>query len=515
MRINRLVLLLFVSGLALLAFSVGAGRHGCSAGYRAVGIPAVLARLVDAAGSGPASTVRPRCTGRRRHRHTDSQAVPPTTAVLADAGSPRPRPPTSTSVVDAARPAGRTPALTRSAPRSSRSSCSPVGCCSWLSVAGAGSDRRGRRRGGSEPPAADDDPSGGESAHARSDPARLRRRILLIGTGACALALIVGVLWIVVTGLLARAQLNQARAEAGELRHALFAGDVDRARAIARDLADHARRAHDLTTGPAWWVGANLPFVGAPLRTGRVISAQADVLGGTVLPGLVHTVGSLRGTSLRHGRTVDLAPITAAAPTLATRREPDGRGGAPDPRLAGRHLALARRRRPPLGARRPRPAVRGADRREQRGARAGADARRRRPAPVLHRLRERGRGARAGRHRRCLRDRDGRSRDDPVHPFRHRRRPRARRLRRRPGRRSSPPGTARTTPPGYSQNSDISPDFRDAARIWAGMWQAKSGEHVDGAIADRPVRARLPARRHRPGAAARRRDGERGRTSSR
>ncbi|MBE7188966.1 DUF4012 domain-containing protein, partial [Jatrophihabitans endophyticus] len=32
------------------------------------------------------------------------------------------------------------------------------------------------------------------------------------------------------------------------------------------------------------------------------------------------------------------------------------------------------------------------------------------------------------------------------------------------------------------QNSDIGPSFPDAARIWAGMWQARTGEHVDGAL---------------------------------
>ncbi|MBE7189596.1 DUF4012 domain-containing protein, partial [Jatrophihabitans endophyticus] len=29
---------------------------------------------------------------------------------------------------------------------------------------------------------------------------------------------------------------------------------------------------------------------------------------------------------------------------------------------------------------------------------------------------------------------------------------------------------------------DIGPSFPDAARIWAGMWQARTGEHVDGAL---------------------------------
>ena len=35
-------------------------------------------------------------------------------------------------------------------------------------------------------------------------------------------------------------------------------------------------------------------------------------------------------------------------------------------------------------------------------------------------------------------------------------------------------------------NSDISPHFPYAARIWAAMWEKKSGEHVDGAIAIDP-----------------------------
>ena len=36
-------------------------------------------------------------------------------------------------------------------------------------------------------------------------------------------------------------------------------------------------------------------------------------------------------------------------------------------------------------------------------------------------------------------------------------------------------------------NSDISPNFPDAARIWMGMWQAKTGQRLDGAIALDPT----------------------------
>jgi hypothetical protein len=42
-------------------------------------------------------------------------------------------------------------------------------------------------------------------------------------------------------------------------------------------------------------------------------------------------------------------------------------------------------------------------------------------------------------------------------------------------------------PQGTIANSDISPEFRYAGRIWAGMWQAKTGRHVDGALAVDPT----------------------------
>ena len=42
---------------------------------------------------------------------------------------------------------------------------------------------------------------------------------------------------------------------------------------------------------------------------------------------------------------------------------------------------------------------------------------------------------------------------------------------------------AQNHPTSDIRNSDVSPNFPDAARIWAGMWQTKSGQHVDGAVA--------------------------------
>ena len=42
-------------------------------------------------------------------------------------------------------------------------------------------------------------------------------------------------------------------------------------------------------------------------------------------------------------------------------------------------------------------------------------------------------------------------------------------------------------PTGTYSNSDVSPNFPDAAAIWAAMWQKKSGEKITAAIALDPT----------------------------
>jgi hypothetical protein len=297
--------------------------------------------------------------------------------------------------------------------------------------------------------------------------------------------LIVGVLWILVTGLLARSQLNQARNEVGDLKRALFAGNVDHAEAIARDLADHAQRAHDLTNGPAWWVGANVPFAGAPLRTARIVSTQAGRLGGTILPRLVRTVSGLHGSSLRHGRTVNLAPIRAAAPVL------DHAAGATAVAVRAIRGSPASTWLSPVDdARRSVLADLGHLSTQLTGANGavhalvpmlGGDGLRRYFVGFENEAESRGLGGIAGAFAIATADhgtiRFGHFGTDVdlAHTD--------------SGVDLGPEFAARygqDNPTKIFQNSDISPDFRDAAQIWAGMWQAKSGEHVDGAIAIDP-----------------------------
>jgi hypothetical protein len=57
-------------------------------------------------------------------------------------------------------------------------------------------------------------------------------------------------LWLAVTALMARSQLEEVRADARTLGTSISAGNWAAARATAADLATHARRANQLTSGP-------------------------------------------------------------------------------------------------------------------------------------------------------------------------------------------------------------------------------------------------------------------------
>jgi len=128
--------------------------------------------------------------------------------------------------------------------------------------------------------------------------------------------------WVAVTGLVARGQLRQATTEARQLRAQLAAGDLAAAQSSATALATHARRAHQLTTGPAWSIAAAVPGAGGPLKVVRGLTLSLDDLGQHVLPQLVGTSQRLDPASLRRpDGSVDLARIAQASSTLDAANE--------------------------------------------------------------------------------------------------------------------------------------------------------------------------------------------------
>jgi Protein of unknown function (DUF4012) len=152
--------------------------------------------------------------------------------------------------------------------------------------------------------------------HRDREPRSTRRLVLLSAIGGCIAIVLAGAAWVLITGLLARAQLEHVRKELPQLRTALAAGQVAEARSISADLAKRAHRAHQLTKGPAWSVGAKIPILGTPLRTSRTIATASDDIGGRVLPGLLDLADTLTSTALRHGSAIDLRPVAGAQRTL-------------------------------------------------------------------------------------------------------------------------------------------------------------------------------------------------------
>ncbi len=157
----------------------------------------------------------------------------------------------------------------------------------------------GRRPGAARPPA----------------PGRWQRRLgaLLIGLGVL---LVLALAYLAVTALLARNQLQSVRADLTRLRTEITAGDVTGAQVTAQDLQQHTSRAHQLTTGPVWAPAAAVPGVGAPLASVRGLTAATDQLAAGTVPALVDLSGRLDPQTIRHGSTIDVQAIADAAPTV-------------------------------------------------------------------------------------------------------------------------------------------------------------------------------------------------------
>lgn len=312
-----------------------------------------------------------------------------------------------------------------------------------------------------------------------------RRLAATLGWVALGVA-VLGVGWVVVTGLLARAQLEQVRASLPQVRSALASGNLHEAQSLTTRIRSQAERAHGLTTGPAWWVTADLPWLGRPLRSTRAITAAADRIGQDSLPGLLTVADTVEGSSLRSGSHVDVTALARVAPALhrsstgattataIVRSAPrsswlsavdDARAslltelGQLQHDLNGADLAV-RTALPMLGQSGPRRYfVAFENEAESRGLGG---------LPGAFAIATADHGTVRFTHFGPDSELDGVSSGldlGPEYAARY--------------------GSA--DPTGNFLNSDISPNFPDAARIWAAMWQRKSGQRVDGAIALDPT----------------------------
>ena len=136
--------------------------------------------------------------------------------------------------------------------------------------------------------------------------------------GGVAGLLLLGALWIVGTGLVARSDLEAIKTRLSAAQKLVQQGNVDEAEKVAAGIPALAERAHRLTTGPAWFLASEVPYLGRPLQIVRGTTAATDELGSHGVVTLLDVIGTLDPSKLRlHGDTINLAPIEAAAPKLA------------------------------------------------------------------------------------------------------------------------------------------------------------------------------------------------------
>lgn len=133
-----------------------------------------------------------------------------------------------------------------------------------------------------------------------------------------------GTAWIAVTGLLARSELLAAQRSLETLRRSVTGtgGNAEPAaatrdpEAAMRSANAHAARAHRLTTGPAWYLFAQAPFLGRPAETVRGAAKAADRLTHDVLPPVVRLAPELAGDSRKGGLGALLSALGGKAPEL-------------------------------------------------------------------------------------------------------------------------------------------------------------------------------------------------------
>lgn len=316
------------------------------------------------------------------------------------------------------------------------------------------------------------------------------RRVLLYGGGGLLLA---SLAWILITGALARQQAIRMEDRLHRVEALVIAGKLEPAQRAADGIPAMAGRAHWLTTGPAWWLAAHVPYLGRPLEIVRGTTAATHQIGSNGVPTLLRVAATLDPARLRTaGDTIDLAPLIAAQPQLAR--------AAASMDTAVRHMAALPEQSWLSQVTGPRnrleAELRGVQGYVDAAARAakilpamlGAHGPERYFVGLQNEAELRGAGGLPGAFAIVVAD-HGRIRfthfasDSALLPV--------------PQHQLIPTGLdfgadydsayGRSLPTSFFTNSNLSPHFPYAARVWAAMWQKVSGEHVDGAVALDPT----------------------------
>jgi hypothetical protein len=147
---------------------------------------------------------------------------------------------------------------------------------------------------------------------------RTAKRVLIFGSlGVVGLGLFAAG-WVLITAMMAKSQLEHVRANLDKFQGQVSSAELKQLRLDAADIRRRSDKAHSLTSGPAWAVMANLPWVGEPLKTVRGIAAQADGLASETVPGILTLSETLDPKNLRQADgSIRLRAVEQARPVLA------------------------------------------------------------------------------------------------------------------------------------------------------------------------------------------------------
>lgn len=144
------------------------------------------------------------------------------------------------------------------------------------------------------------------------------RQVVKWSAGVLLAAVLGFVSWLGLTALQAKASLEQARASAAQAKDALLRSDDGEALQFAEEAKSHARKAHDATTSVPWTIGAAVPFLGSPFKTGQQIADVVAGLATDVLQPAAH-IGTVVSAAKLFGDqgVVDLQLLRSEEPRLS------------------------------------------------------------------------------------------------------------------------------------------------------------------------------------------------------
>lgn len=132
-----------------------------------------------------------------------------------------------------------------------------------------------------------------------------------------------GAAWVAVTGALARGELLAAQRNLNVLKSLTTANapgpgtrGLGSLAPELRSAAAHAATAHRYTSGPAWYLAAQVPVLGDLVRTVRGVASATHRVTAEVLPPLVRLTDGLSSNVRGSGSPIDLAALRREAPAL-------------------------------------------------------------------------------------------------------------------------------------------------------------------------------------------------------